>query len=107
MNCAFAFSWLDASEQRRGISRSTTSLRRCGLKIAPVPAAAIVLGLVSPANAQAIPSTNEEVAPPWNAQRIFEPSSMPNPLHPDSRQEVPPEDTPVKNRQQPACEPVV
>jgi hypothetical protein len=82
------------------------SLRRSGLKIAPAPAAAIVLGLVSPVNAQVVPSTNEEVAPPWNAQRIFEPSSMPNPADPDSREQVPPEDTPVKNRQQPGYEPV-
>jgi hypothetical protein len=106
MKCAFAFSWSDASGERREISRSATSLRRCGLKIAPVPAAAIVLGLVSPANAQVIPSTAEEVAPPWNAQRIFEPSSMPNLPDPDGREEVPPEDTPVKNRQQPGYEPV-
>jgi hypothetical protein len=106
MKCAFAFSWSDTSEERRQVYRPGTSLRRCGLKIAPVPAAAIVLGLVSPANAQAIPSTNEEVAPPWNAQRIFEPSSVPNLPDSDSREEVPPEDTPVKNRQQPGYEPV-
>jgi hypothetical protein len=106
MKCAFAFSWPDASGERREISRSAISLRRRGLKIAPAPAAAIVLGLVSPANAQVIPSTAEEVTPPWNAQRIFEPSSMPNLPDPDSREEVPPEDTPVKNRQQPGYEPV-
>ena len=106
MKCAFAFSWSDASGERREISRSAISLRRRGLKIAPAPAAAIVLGLVSPASAQVIPSTAEEVAPPWNAQRIFEPSSMPNLPDPDSREEVPPEDTPVKNRQQPGYEPV-
>jgi hypothetical protein len=106
MKCGFAFSWLDAGEERRGISRSATSLRRCGLKIAPVPAAAIVLGLVSPANAQVVPSASEEIAPPWNTQRIFEPSSRPNLTDPDSREEVHPEDTPVKNRQQPGYEPV-
>jgi hypothetical protein len=106
MKCAFAFSWPDASGEPREISRSAISLRRRGLKIAPAPAAAIVLGLVSPANAQVIPSTAEEVTPPWNAQRIFEPSSMPNLPDPDSREEVPPEDTPVKNRQQPGYEPV-
>jgi len=39
-------------------------------------------------------------------QRIFEPSSLPNLPDPDSREEVPPEDTPVKNRQQPGYEPV-
>jgi hypothetical protein len=94
MECGFSF------------SRSATSLRRRGLRIAPAPAAAIVIGLASPANAQVIPSTNEEVAPPWNAQRIFEPSSLPELTNPDSREEVPPEDTPVKNRQQPGYEPV-
>jgi hypothetical protein len=106
MKCGFAFSWLDAGEERRGISRSATSLRRCGLKIAPAPAAAIVLGLVSPANAQVVPSASEEISPPWNTQRIFEPSSRPNLTDPDSREEVHPEDTPVKNRQQPGYEPV-
>jgi hypothetical protein len=94
MECGFSF------------SRSAASLRRRGLRIAPAPAAAIVIGLASPANAQVIPSTNEEVAPPWNAQRIFEPSSLPNLTDPDSREEVAPEDTPVKNRQQPGYEPV-
>jgi hypothetical protein len=87
-------------------SRSATLLRRRGLRIAPAPAAAIVIGLASPANAQVIPSTNEAVAPPWNAQRIFESSSLPELTDPDSREEVPPEDTPVKNRQQPGYEPV-
>jgi hypothetical protein len=106
MNYAFAFSWLDTTEDRRRMPRSATALRLSGFKIVPGPAAAIVLGLVSPANAQIIPSTNEEVAPPWNAQRIFEPSSRPDLTDPDSREEVPPEDTPVKNRQQPGYEPV-
>ncbi len=95
MKCGFAFSRLDANGERR-----------CGLKIAPAPAAAIVLGLVSPANAQVIPTTTEQVAAPWNAQRIFEPSPPPNLTDPDSREEVPPEDTPVKTRQQPGYEPI-
>src|ERR1700730_8456255 len=106
MECGSAFSRLDANEERRGTSRPATSLRRCGLKIAPAPAAAIVLGLVSPANAQVVPSASEEISPPWNTQRIFEPSSRPNLTDPDSREEVHPEDTPVKNRQQPGYEPV-
>src|SRR5258708_11971339 len=106
MKCAFAFSWVGATEARRGISRSATSRRRRGLKIAPAPAAATVLGLAPPANAQVIPSTNEGVAAPWNAQRIFEPSSRPKLTDPDSREEVPPEDRPVKTRQQPGYEPV-
>src|SRR5882724_4178239 len=90
MKCAFAFSWLDTNDERRETS-STSPLRRCGFKIAPAPAAAIVLGLVSPANAQVIPSTTDEVAAPWNAQRIFEPSSLPKLTDPDSREQVPPE----------------
>jgi hypothetical protein len=106
MRCAFSFSCLDASEERPRTSRPAISLRRCGLAIAPVPAAAIVLGLVSPATAQVVPSANEEVAAPWNAQRVFESSSLPNLTDPESREQVPPEDTPVKNRQQPGYEPV-
>jgi hypothetical protein len=106
MSAAFSFSRLDAGEERRGPCRRTLSLRRRGLKIAPVPAAAIVLGLVSPANAQVVPSANEEVAPPWNTQRVFESPPPPNLTDPDSREEVPPEDTPVRNRQQPGYEPV-
>jgi hypothetical protein len=93
-------------ESGLSFSRSATSLRRRGLRIAPAPAAAIMLGLASPANAQVIPSTNEDVAPPWNAQRVFEPSSLPDLTDPDSREAVAPEDTPVKNRQQPGYEPV-
>ena len=68
--------------------------------------AAILLGLGSSANAQAIPWTNGEFASPWNAQQIFEPSSLPDRTDPDNREEIPPEDMPVKKRQQPGYEPV-
>jgi hypothetical protein len=104
MKGSFAFSWLDGTEGRRETSRSAASLGRRGLKIAPAPAAAIVLGLVSPANAQIVPSTTEEVAPPWNAQQIFYPSTLPVLSDPAGREEVPIEDTPVKYRQQPGYE---
>jgi hypothetical protein len=106
MGCAFIFLWLDATEEGRAISRSAAALGRCGLRIAPAPAAAIVLGLAAPANAQVIQSTNEEVAPPWNAQRIFDPSAQPDLTDPGNREAVAPEDTPVKTRQQPGYEPV-
>src|ERR1700722_4223690 len=106
MECGSAFWRLLASWEVGGTCRPGTSRRRRGLKIAPAPAAAIVLGLASPANAQVIPTTPEEVAPPWNAQRIFESSPQPNLTDPDSREEVAPEDTPVKDRQQPGYEPV-
>src|SRR5438477_1391500 len=69
-------------------SRSANALRRCRLMIAAAPAAATMISLASPANAQVIPSSSEEVAPPWNAQRIFEPSALPNLTDPDSREEV-------------------
>jgi hypothetical protein len=72
----------------------------------PAPVVAILLGLGSAANAQAIPWTKEEIASPWNAQRIFEPSSPPDLTDPDSREAIPPEDMPVKKRQQPGYEPV-
>ena len=88
MECTSTFSWLDAIGKRDEKSRSVASLGWLGLKIAPGPAAAIVLGLGSPANAQAIPWTNEQIASPWNAQRIFEPSSRPELTDPDSREEI-------------------
>lgn len=54
-----------------------------------------------------IPSTTEDVAPPWNAQRVFEPSSLPELTRPeDSEDEVAPEDLPIKKRTQPGYEPV-
>ena len=39
--------------------------------------------------------------PPWNAQQVFEPTSLPKLTDQDTRDEVAPEDTPVKNRIQP------
>jgi hypothetical protein len=65
-----------------------------------------MLGIASPANAQAIPTTSNELAPPWNAQRIFEPSALPELDDRDSKEQVAPEDMPVKRRQQPGYEPV-
>lgn len=87
-------------------ARSVRSLRRYGLKLAAVSAAAIVLGLASPAKAQVVPMTTDEVAPPWNAQRIFDPTPLPLLTDPESREPVAPEDTPVKTRQQPGYEQV-
>jgi len=75
-------------------------------RLAPWPATAIALSLASPAEAQAIPTTTEEVTPPWNAQRIFEPSALPDLTDRDTREEIAPEDVPVKKRQQPGYEPV-
>lgn len=106
MGCTFAFARLRTAGKRREKSHSADRLGRRGLMIAPAPAAAILLGLGTSANAQAIPWINEEMAAPWNAQRIFEPSTLPDMTDPDSREEVPPEDMPVKQRQQPGYEPV-
>src|SRR4051812_24594461 len=93
MRCPFALARFDPRGERRGISRMTTASRRhkcnsheykihglgkLGLGAGTGLAAVIALGLAWPANAQVIPSTSEEVGPPWNAQRIFEPSSLPD-----------------------------
>lgn len=89
--------------------RTLLAVRRMA-RIAPWPATAILLGIASPANAQAIQNTMEPLAAPWNAQRVFEPSALPSFEGRDDRdsdrEEVAPEDTPVKNRQQPGYEPV-
>jgi hypothetical protein len=39
--------------------------------------------------------------PPWNAQHVFEPAPLPQLTDPDVREEVAPEDMPVRNRVQP------
>ncbi len=39
--------------------------------------------------------------PPWDAQHVFEPTPLPQLTDPDRREDVAPEDTPVKNRQHP------
>jgi hypothetical protein len=82
----------------------------CGPKFARNPgkalAAAVVVGLASPAGAQTIPTTFEQAAPPWNAQRLFDPTPLPALTQPDTREAVAPEDMPVKTRQQPGYESV-
>lgn len=95
--------------------RSILALRRL-TRLAPrpavtiLPATAILLGIASPANAQAIQNTMDPLGSPWNAQRIFEPSALPELEHRDTRdnknEPVAPEDTPVKSRQHAGYEPV-
>jgi hypothetical protein len=53
------------------------------------------------ARAQLIIDQPQVIAPPWNAQRPFEPAPLPQLEDPDSRDPVAPEDTPVKNRVHP------
>jgi len=79
-------------------------LRRRGLMFAPAPAAAVVLGLTSPVKAQVIQTTTDEAAPPWNAQRIFDPTPLPMLTDRDNREQLAPEDLPVRTRQQPGYE---
>ena len=43
--------------------------------------------------------------PPWNAQHVFEPAPLPQLTDLDTRKDVAPEDTPVKNRQHPEYTP--
>jgi hypothetical protein len=68
--------------------------------------AVVALGSASPAWAQAIPATFDAAASPWNALRLFDPTPLPVLTHPDNREPVAPEDTPVRTRQQPGYEPV-
>jgi hypothetical protein len=73
---------------------------------AQLPATALMLLVATPSNAQVIPSTTERLSAPWNAQRVFEPSSPPDLTDSETRSEIQPEDMPVKKRQQPGYEPV-
>lgn len=111
MKSTFALMALNDIGERRRTSRSNTRPSRGGLKIARVriaqwPATALVLSLASPSNAQVIPSTTELLASPWNTQRVFEPSSLPDMTDRDTNDGIQPEDMPVKKRQQPGYEPV-
>src|SRR5215207_7626399 len=104
MGFRFAVTGLGDAGTRGESPRPADRLDRRGLIITPAPVVAILLGLGASANAQAIPWTKEEIASPWNAQRIFEPSSPPDLSDPNSREEIPPEDMPVKKRQHPGYE---
>ena len=106
MGSGFAATGLMTVRARGKNPRPAERYDHRGLIITPAPVIAILLGLGASANAQAIPWTKEEMASPWNAQRIFEPSSQPDLTDPESREEIPPEDMPVKTRQQPGYEPV-
>ena len=84
MGFEFAISWWNASGRSGERCRFIRVPGRCRFNLLPAPAAAILLGLGSSANAQAIPWTNGEFASPWNAQKIFEPSSLPDRTDPDN-----------------------
>lgn len=71
----------------------------------PLTAAALV-GAVAPASAQVIPMLADPVSAPWNAQRVFERTPLPQLDDPDTVERPEPEDTPVKTRQHPGYEPV-
>ena len=69
-------------------------------------AAVIALAGISSADAQLVPPVATPVAPPWNAQQMFEPSPLPDLTSPDQRTPIAPEDLPVTQRAQPGYEPV-
>jgi len=63
---------------------------------------ALVLALsAGHARAQLIIEQPKITDPPWNAQRPFEPTLLPQLSDPDTRDPVAPEDTPVRNRVRP------
>lgn len=108
MKCVVALTALNDAEthERLGKQPWRRGPKIARLKVARWPATALMLGLASPSNAQVIPSTTEQIAAPWNAQRVFEPSSLPDLTDPETRDEIQPEDMPVRKRQQPGYEPV-
>jgi hypothetical protein len=106
MGFEFALSWWNASGRSGERCRVKLVPGRCRFNLLPAPAAVFLLGLGSSVNAQAIPWISGEFASPWSAQKIFEPSSLPDRTDPENREEIPPEDMPVKKRQQPGYEPV-
>jgi len=73
--------------------------KRSGLFLAS--GAAMLAASVSCADAQVIATDQEMVMPPWNAQQVFEPMPLPQLADPDTREDVAPEDTPVKTRAYP------
>jgi hypothetical protein len=94
------------SRKRAAVSLSLLGSKFAGLRNVPLPATALLLGLAAPSYAQVIPSTTEQLSAPWNAQRVFESSPLPDLTDPETRNEVQPEDMPVRKRQQPGYEPV-
>lgn len=62
----------------------------------------LLVALTPRAGAQVI-STREQVQmmPPWNAQRVFDPTALPQLSYPDTREPVAPEDIPVRRRIRP------
>ncbi|WP_249127378.1 outer membrane beta-barrel protein [Bradyrhizobium lablabi] len=106
MSSTFATTAPETARMGNARARSALRLDRRGLAVAPTPVIAMLLGLSTPANAQAIPWSRDEISAPWNAQRIFEPTTPPDLTDPDSREEIPPEDLPVRQRQHPGYEPV-
>jgi hypothetical protein len=69
-------------------------------------AAAVVFAGACTARAQIVPYGVLPVAPPWNAQQLFEPSPLPDLTSRDLRPVIEPEDLPVRQRVQPGYEPV-
>jgi hypothetical protein len=111
MKCTPGSAKSKAFAECHGVSRwtcgeSDRAPRKAARRLLPWPATVIALGIASPASAQAIPTTTEELAPPWNSQRVFEPSALPDLAGHDSQEAQAPEDMPVKRRQQPGYEPV-
>src|SRR5438477_12973410 len=105
MGAGFSFARLNRPGDGTQIRAASRQDRR-SINVLPAPVIAMLLGFGSSANAQAIPWTTGEFASPWNALRIFEPSPPPERTSPDNPDEIPPEDLPVKKRQQPGYEPV-
>jgi hypothetical protein len=66
--------------------------------------AGVFVASISPSNAQVL-TAEDFVMPPTTARNVFAPSYLPVLTDPDSREDVAPEDTPVKRRFWPGYEP--
>jgi hypothetical protein len=87
-----------------GAARGSIGLRL--LAFGQPLAVAVIVGASSPSYAQVIPLFSELVSPPWNSQRVFERTPLPQLDDPATAERPEPEDTPVRTRQHPGYEPV-
>jgi hypothetical protein len=87
----------------------STARRRYGVRDRFWLGSMFVVGLAawaSKADAQLVPTERETLMPPWSAQQVFEPTPLPLLSDPDTREDVAPEDTPVKGRSRPEYDPI-
>jgi hypothetical protein len=86
-----------ASVNRRGVGNR--------LWLGSAAVAVMLVASSGQPEAQVVPMSREVAVPPWNAQDVFGPSPLPTLVAPDTREDIAPEDTPVRNRDRPDYDP--